>query len=134
MPYSAATPLAASRRVPRADDNRMNLWDGRKPSHTCGRSAALEPWTCLWRCWHAWSSSPPPQELHARCGGTNPHGLNHRARIGDGPRVLEAPALQLAVLRGGARCHLVFARSHVSYVSSWPTWPNRTGPRWAAAW
>ena len=25
----------------------------------------LDPWTFLWRCWHAWSSAPPPPELRA---------------------------------------------------------------------
>jgi len=25
----------------------------------------LDPWTFLWRCWHAWSNAPPPPELRA---------------------------------------------------------------------
>jgi hypothetical protein len=25
----------------------------------------LDPWSCLWRCWRAWSSAPPPPELQA---------------------------------------------------------------------
>ncbi len=27
--------------------------------------AWLDPWTFLWRCWHAWSTAPPPPELLA---------------------------------------------------------------------
>ena len=23
----------------------------------------LDPWTCLWRWWRAWSTAPPPPEL-----------------------------------------------------------------------